>query len=96
MVELLIVLALCAIAATFSLSALNQFSKAGRAAANIRLAASDLRFTQSCAIARNETCAAGQFIFAKSGFAPPGGSGTKIYPNGKKLIVSSYGRVRIE
>jgi len=96
LVELLVVLSLCSVLAVFSLSALNALSKNIKQDTAIRLTASALRFTQSCAIARNESCAYDRFIFAKTGFTPPGGNGTKIYPNGKKLVLSSYGRVRIE
>ena len=39
------------------------------------------------------------FSFSSSGFTPPGGSGTLILKAGnsiRKIIVSSYGRVRVE
>ncbi len=96
LVELLIVLLICAALFGVTFPALNRLGVTLKNETAIRLAAGSLRLTQSRALCRNETCTFEGFGFAKNGYALPGGSGTKISPNGKKLVLSSYGRVRIE
>jgi type II secretory pathway pseudopilin PulG len=39
------------------------------------------------------------FIFSRNGMAPPGGSGTLVFSDGqgeRKVVVSNWGRIRIE
>ena len=78
-----------------ALPSLTKFKKTLCAGVAARKSATEIRRTQAAAICRGETIAIGVFKFAKSGFCPPGGSGTQRLEN-KKIIVSAAGRVRVE
>ena len=116
LVELLLVLGICSLIISFSLSTLSNFTGKVYLEATARLIASELRSQQAKAESRGETQAWSvsslpmppgisarsikEFKYAKSGFPPPGGTGTQLIEDrhgaSRQIVLSSAGRVRIE
>lgn len=111
LIELLVVLSLCAILFSLALPPIRNIRAKLLLSACLQGSVSELRLTQSRAIAGNheqnwsianyplanvlKKGALRTFSFSPSGFCPPGGSGTQLLEN-KKIVVSSMGRVRVE
>ncbi len=100
LIELLIVSAVLGILLSFSFPALSRFRGILYLEASAKGLASQLRKTQAQALCENDTREYERFKFSRTGFPPPGGSGTQVLADGwghvRKVILSSAGRVRIE
>ncbi len=99
LVELLVVISLVGFLFLFSVTTLSNFRQRLCLDASAVQLVSDLRRTQIEALAFNETRLfifnGKQFAFSRTGNPPPGGSGT-VALGGRRVIVSSAGRVRVE
>ena len=116
LVELVIVVGICALLLSISFPTLTNFREKIYLEAIARGAASELRKTQSQAMSRSENFGwdislfnlppgvlavnIRKFIFSSSGFPLVGGTGTQLlrdhHGHGRKVILSSAGRVRVE
>lgn len=99
LVELIVVIGICGLLLSFSFPTLHTFKCVIQLGASAQALASDLRKTQMQALCRNTTESWQSYKFAKTGNCLPGGSGTTVLTQGnfsKKVVVSQYGRVRVE